>query len=193
VRDAIGPERTLVIDAVGGWDADTAISRLRELAGCAIAWVEQPTVAGDHTAMARVKVETGCRMIADDSCFTLVEARELIHNRCCDAFSLYPGKNGGIRKAREIADLARAHGLLCTVGSNGEGDVGTAAAGHLCISSDAFDLELLPGDLCSPAIYEFSVVTTPVPIRGPVTTLTEAAGLGVEIDWVTVRANPARR
>lgn len=193
VRDAIGPGCALVIDAVGGWDADTALACLRTLEACEIAWVEQPTVAGDYTALARVKAQCGRRVVADDGCFSDVEARELILHSCCDAISLYPGKNGGIRKAREIADLLHSHGLICTIGSNGESDVGTSAAGHLCLSSQAFDLERLPGDLRAPEALEFPIVTNPLAIVGPMTTVPATPGLGVDIDWAAVRANPARR
>jgi len=41
--------------------------------------------------------------MADDMCFNLVHAQELIRNQACDLISVYPGKNGGIRKSREIA------------------------------------------------------------------------------------------
>jgi muconate cycloisomerase len=187
VRRAIGDDCELVVDAVGGWDAETAIACIRALADCKVAWVEQPTVAGDYTAMARVKAQTGAHIVADDGVFTFVEARELIEFGCCEAFSLYPGKNGGIRKARQIADLAATHGLRCTIGSNGETDIGTAAAAHLCIGSQAFDLDALPGDLRGPKAFEIPVVTDPLRIEGATTTLRNAPGLGVDVDWATVR------
>ena len=34
--------------------------------------------------------------MADDMCFNLVHAQELIRNEACDLISVYPGKNGGI-------------------------------------------------------------------------------------------------
>ena len=73
--------------------------------------------------------------MADDICFNLVHARELVRNECCDVISVYPGKQGGIRKARQIVDFAAAHGVACSIGSNLELDVATAAMAHLVVAS----------------------------------------------------------
>ena len=55
------------------------------------------------------------------------DALECIRHEACDVISLYPGKNGGIRKAWEIAALAEEHGVACSIGSNLELDVAAAA------------------------------------------------------------------
>src|SRR5262249_19570480 len=97
VRDAVGPEIAIVIDANCGWDADTAIHCCRELKSCRLALVEQPTPDGDYDAMARVRRAIDAPVMADDICFDLVHARELLRHEACDVISVYPGKNGGIR------------------------------------------------------------------------------------------------
>lgn len=186
VREVIGPERALVIDANCGWDADTAIHCLRELADCNIAVMEQPTPDGDYEQIARVRRESGVRVMADDMCFNLVHAKELIRNQGCDLISVYPGKNGGIRKAREIVQLAEQHGVGCTIGSNLEWDVATAAMGHLIVATPNLRVEEYPGDLHGPAYYEQRIVKEPLPIVGPVTTISDRPGLGVEVDWELV-------
>ncbi len=188
VREVIGPARKLVIDANCGWDADTAIRCLRELADCRIAIMEQPTPDGDYEQMARVRREAGgVKVMADDMCFNLVHAKELIRNQACDLVSVYPGKNGGIRKSREIVEFAERHGVPCTIGSNLEFDVATAAIGHLIVATPNLRVEEYPGDIHGPAYYEFRIVHEPLSIAGPVTTLTNRPGLGVEVDWALVR------
>jgi muconate cycloisomerase len=187
VREVIGPGRKLVIDANCGWDADTAIRCLRELADCHIAIMEQPTADGDYEQIARVRREGGVKVMADDMCFYLVHAKELIRNRACDLISVYPGKNGGIRKSREIVQLAERHGVSCTIGSNLEFDVATAAMGHLIVATSNLRVEEFPGDIHGPAYYEFRIVKEPLEIAGPVTTITSRPGLGVEVDWPLVR------
>jgi muconate cycloisomerase len=161
VRDAIGPDCALVIDATGGWGAEEAIACITALADCDLAFVEQPTRAGDYGALARVRAKTGCRVIADDGCFDLVHAHELARQRCCDALSVYPGKNGGLRKAKEIVEFAAGEGLPCTIGSNLEWDVATAAMGHLVVACDNLRVETIPGDMEGPAHY-----TVPTSTRG---------------------------
>ena len=61
VRETIGPDIALTIDANGGWDIDTAIRCIRELEPCHLDLVEQPIPAGDYTGLARVRKETGER------------------------------------------------------------------------------------------------------------------------------------
>jgi muconate cycloisomerase len=187
VREVIGLDRKLVIDANCGWDADTAIRCVRELAAARVDLVEQPTPDGDYASIARVRRECGVSVMADDMCFNLVHAQELIRNSACDLISVYPGKNGGIRKSRGIAELAQRHGVGCTIGSNLEFDVATAAMGHLIVATPNLQVEEWPGDIHGPAYYETRIVKEPLSISGPVTTITNRPGLGVEVDWGLVR------
>ncbi|MBS0265897.1 MAG: muconate cycloisomerase [Planctomycetes bacterium] len=189
VRDTIGPERRIVIDANCGWDADTAIRCVNALADCRIALVEQPTPDGDYAAIARVRREIQPPVMADDMCFNLVHARELIRNQGCDVVSLYPGKNGGIRKSREIAEFCAAHGVACSIGSNLEWDLATAAMGHLIVATPNLQVEKYPGDMLGPEYHEVRIAKNPLDIRGPVVTITDRPGLGVDVDWETVKAH----
>jgi muconate cycloisomerase len=125
--------------------------------------------------------------MADDMCFNLVHAQELIRNEACDLISVYPGKNGGILKSRRIVEFAEARGVGCTIGSNLEFDIATAAMGHLIVATPNLRVEDYPGDIHGPAYYESRIVKEPLAISGPVITLTDRPGLGVEVDWTLVR------
>ncbi len=190
VREAIGPRPDLVIDANCGWDADTAIHCIRALEECRLVLVEQPTPDGDYAAMARVRKAIQPPVMADDACFNLIHAQELIRNECCDVLSLYPGKNGGIAKSLAIARLAAEHGIACTIGSNLEWDVATAAMGHLVVACENFQVERLPGDMLGPSYHELRIVKNPLHIEGPFTTIPDSPGLGVDVDWDLVAVNP---
>jgi muconate cycloisomerase len=192
VRDEIGPDRRLVIDANCGWDADTAIYCINALRDCRISLVEQPTPDGDYAAIARVRREVEPPVMADDMCFNLVHARELIRNEGCDVISLYPGKNGGIRKSKEIAEFAAANGVACSVGSNLEWDVGTAAMGHLVVGCANMQVEKFPGDMLGPEYHEVRIAKNSLSIEGPVVTITDRPGLGIDVDWDIVQAHSLR-
>jgi muconate cycloisomerase len=125
--------------------------------------------------------------MADDMCFNLVHAKELIRNQACDLISVYPGKNGGIRKSREIALYSELHSVGCTIGSNLEFDVATAAMGHLIVATPNMRVEEWPGDIHGPAYYETRIVKEPLSIEGPLTTITDRPGLGIEVDWEVVK------
>jgi muconate cycloisomerase len=187
VRETIGPSVALTVDANCGWDADTAIRALRTLDDCQLALVEQPTTDGDFTALSRVRRAIAAPILADDICFDLADARELVANNACDAISVYPGKNGGLRRSLAIVDYAARHGVACSIGSNLELDVATAAMGHLVVGAVNVQVERYPGDALGPSYHEFSVVREPLEIDGPWVTVPDRAGLGVEVDWQLVR------
>lgn len=182
VRETIGPQLSLTIDANGGWDVPTAIRCIQQLADCNLSIVEQPIPPGDYTGLSQVRRETGARILADESCFDLIHAQELIRHGCCDAISLYPGKNGGIRKAQEIAELAGQHGIACSIGSNLEWDIGTAAMAHFIVATPNLQVDRYPGDLLGPDYHEASIARNPLKIDGPFTTITSAPGLGIDVD-----------
>lgn len=187
VRAAIGSQVELMVDANGGWDADTALQALAGMADCQLCWVEQPTPREDYTGLAHVRRQCGLPILADESCFELGHARELVARGACDAITVYPGKNAGLNKSRAIVDFAAAHGIPCTIGSNLELDVATAAMAHQVVASTNIAVERLPGDVLGPAYHEFSVVKNPVAIDGPWVTAPTGPGLGVDVDWQLVR------
>ncbi len=131
---------------------------------------------------------TECKVdsTAGGSCFDETEARELFEQGCCDALSLYPGKQGGIAKARRIAALAEEHGIPCTIGSNLEWDIGAAAMLHFIVATPNMQVERYPGDCLGPFYHEFSIARNPLRVEGPFTTLGNGPGLGIDVDWDVV-------
>jgi len=71
--------------------------------------------------------------------------------------------------------------------SNLEFDIATAAMGHLIVATPNMKVEEWPGDIHGPAYYETRIVKEPLSIKGPITTITDRPGLGVEVDWQLVR------
>lgn len=187
VRRAIGGDVELTIDANGGWSFDQALDVLPQIADCDIAIVEQPVPRGDYSGMKRLREQLGIKILADESCFDQSQLLELIDRGCCDAVTLYPGKQGGIARAARMAALAGQGGIPCTIGSNLEWDVGAAAMMHFVVSSPNVRIESIPGDCLGPSYHEFSIVKNPLTIDGPFTSLPIGPGLGVEVDWDLVQ------
>jgi L-alanine-DL-glutamate epimerase-like enolase superfamily enzyme len=192
VREVAGPNPDLVIDANCGWDAATAIAAVKELDDCNVGLFEQPTPDGDYAAIAEVRRAIKPLVMADDMCFNLIHAKELVRNAGCDVISVYPGKNGGIRKSKEIVEFSATHGIACSIGSNLEWDIGTAAMCHLAVACPNLQLERFPGDILGPDYHEFSIARNPIAIQGPIVTITDRPGLGVDVDWELVRKNVLR-
>ncbi|MBL8819145.1 MAG: muconate cycloisomerase [Planctomyces sp.] len=189
VRKVIGPDLTLTVDANGGWTEEEARECLTQLEDQRIELVEQPLCRGNYTGLRKLRKDLGIRILADESCFDEIEARELILQECCDAITLYPGKQGGIRRACRMAALAEQHSIPCTIGSNLEWDIAAAAMMHFIVASQNVQVESIPGDCLGPSYHEFSIVTDPLRIEGPFTTISSAPGLGINVDWKRVEQN----
>ena len=186
VREAIGDEYEIVIDANCGYDADMAIQVAEELDDCNVALFEQPTPRDDYAGLARVRDAIDAEVMADDICFDLNQARECLRNNACDVISVYPGKNAGIRQSMEIASLTADRGVACSIGSNLELDIASAAMCHLVVAHENLVVEKYPGDIMGPDYHSVSVVKEPLVIDGPTIAITDRPGLGVEVDWRVV-------
>jgi muconate cycloisomerase len=184
VREAIGPQIKLGIDANGGWPtAEIAVTTIRRICRVAeIAFAEQPVPAGDHEEMASVRRQIDVPVIADESLYTLADARALVRAKACDIFSVYIGKAGGIGPARQIADFAAENGIACTIGSNLELGIGSAAMLHLGLAHRAIKPDDYPCDIIGPHYYEDEILATPLTLAGGRALPTEGPGLGVEIE-----------
>jgi muconate cycloisomerase len=147
-----------------------------------VALFEQPTRRGDHRAMAEVRRRSGVPIMADESVFTLRDALEVIRAGAADVMSLYPGKHGGMRPMQAIARLAESEGILCTIGSNLEREVATAAMAHVTLATPNVRCERFPGDLIGPVYFEQPLSHPPLRYAGDRLLVPESAGLGVVVD-----------
>jgi muconate cycloisomerase len=184
VRDAVGRKAKLGVDANGGWPTpQVAIETVNRLCDeCGIYFAEQPLPAGDHDALAEVRRNVAVPIIADESIYTLDDAKMLARAEAADVFSIYVGKAGGIGPAREIAAFAQAAGIACTIGSNLELGVGSAAMIHLALSAPGIDADAYPCDIIGPMFYEDDVLAEPLEITGGSARVHERPGLGVALN-----------
>jgi muconate cycloisomerase len=184
VRHAVGAQTRLGVDANGGWRtpqiAIDCIQRLHDK--CGIYFAEQPVPAGDPQAMAEVRRHVSVPIIADESVYTLDDAIALARAEAADVFSIYIGKAGGIAPARRIADFAHSAGLQCTIGSNLEMGVASAAMIHLALATPAIDADAYPCDIIGPMFYEDEILSQSLPITGGSARPLERPGLGVSLN-----------
>ncbi len=181
VREAVGPNTWLSVDANGGYTVEQAVWAAARLEKLDVALFEQPTRRGDHRAMAEVRRRSGIPIMADESVFTPLDALEVIRHDAADVLSLYPGKHGGIRATQQIAKLAEAAGIPCTIGSNLEREVATAAMAHVTVCTANIQCERFPGDLIGPVYYEESLSREPLRYRADRLWVPDGPGLGVTV------------
>ncbi|WP_127588700.1 mandelate racemase/muconate lactonizing enzyme family protein [Paenibacillus koleovorans] len=182
VRAAVGPDIKLGVDANGGWSPRVAVQTIRRLMEADIYFAEQPVQALDMAWMADVRSQVAVPVIADESLYTLQDAMALVRAGAADVLSVYIGKGGGIGPARKVAAVAEAAGLTCTVGSNLELGVASAAMIHLAMATPGIGAEEYPCDILGPFFYADMLLADPLPIVGGQARPHEKPGLGVELD-----------
>jgi muconate cycloisomerase len=182
VRNAIGPDVRLGVDANGGWSPRVAIQTIRRLYEYDIYFVEQPVPSLDVAWLADVRQQVQVPIIADESVYSLQDAMAIVRAGAADVLSIYIGKGGGIGPARKIAAVAEAAGLTCTVGSNLELGIASAAMIHVAMATPAIGAEDFPCDILGPFLYEDDLLTEALPILGGMARPFERPGLGVNLN-----------
>ena len=178
VRDAVGHDVRLRLDANQGWTPREAVQVIRALedAGVYVEFVEQPVAAADLDGLGWVTSRVDTAVMADESVFGVRDLVEVIRRRAADMVNVKLAKCGGLTAARTLLDLARAHGLGTMVGSMMETHIGVGAAASLVAAygtTAVSDLDAAWWAATSPVIgglvYDQATVVLP---SGP--------GLGIE-------------
>jgi L-alanine-DL-glutamate epimerase-like enolase superfamily enzyme len=185
VREAVGNEAVLWVDANGGYDAGEAIRVLRRLERFDVALAEQPVPRWDVEGMKRTTLSTDIKIVADEGIFTSHDA--LLHARehAADIFNLKLPKMGGFTEAKRVAHIAEAAGIPCLVGNMHELGIGIAAGLHLCASTA---IASLPSELCGFLLYTTDVLRDPFEVTNGFLPVPTGPGLGVDVDWEKVQS-----
>ncbi|MFC0524693.1 mandelate racemase/muconate lactonizing enzyme family protein [Pontibacillus salicampi] len=135
IRQALGKEFPLIVDANQGWNAQEAIAFARQVENCDISLLEQPVPAMNYEDLKKVKESISIPISADESLFSKYDALRLINMKAVDVFSIKVSKHGGIYKTKEIMKLAEAFHIPCLMNSMIEGGITQAASLHLGLSA----------------------------------------------------------
>jgi L-alanine-DL-glutamate epimerase-like enolase superfamily enzyme len=185
IREGIGPNHPLSIDANQGWHtADAAIAVLQALAPYHIAHCEEPIARHLFMDLSRVSAASPIPIMADESCGDEHDAARLIQLSACPQFNIKLGKSSGLHRAQKIVNLGAAAGMTLQVGGFMESRLGMTAAAHLALTSDA----IRHCDFDTPLMY------TEDPVIGGIRYLSkgvievpETPGLGAIIDEAYLR------
>ena len=134
IREAIGPDPGIWLDANEGYRANEALRLIRSLRDFGITWVEQPVPRWDVEGLRYLRDRVGVPIIADESVFNAQDALRLVREQAADLFVLKLMKCGGLYPALGIASIAEAAGIDCVVIQTIETGIGTSAAVHLALA-----------------------------------------------------------
>lgn len=152
VRQAIGPDYQIRIDANQAWTPKQAVRILNQMQdkGLDIEFVEQPVAARDFEGMKYVTERSHVPVLADESVFSPDDALKIMQMGAADLVNIKLMKCGGIYNALKIASAAEVYGVECMIGCMLEAKISVNAAVHLaCARQIITKIDLDGPVLCS--------------------------------------------
>jgi L-alanine-DL-glutamate epimerase-like enolase superfamily enzyme len=182
VREAVGPDFHLRIDANAGYDADTSIKLAKMVAPYKLQLFEQPVPEDDLPGMVRVRREAnalGLPVMADESVTDHASLIRIIKADAADIVKVKIMKQGGFLNTRRMIATAEAAGIRCVVGHGFGLGVNTMAEIMLAATS----ANVIDGlESVGPLKMTDDIITRKIDISSGSLALPGGPGLGVTLD-----------
>jgi o-succinylbenzoate synthase len=184
VREALGPDPHIRVDANGAWDVEKATRTLAELEQHDIELVEQPVETLEQAAA--VAASTSIPIAGDESVESRADAERAKEVGACRLAGLKISKVGGPEAAVEIAEVLPSY-----MSSALDGPVGIAAAAQVAQTLEASEGggPGLAHGLATQLLFAVTVASVECELRGDMLHPPEGPGLGVEIDEDALQAH----
>lgn len=179
VRNAIGDDIGLMIDANNAWTAGEAAKFIQDAEQYNLLCFEEPTIADDYEGLAYVRSKTNIPLATGEHEYTKYGVRDLILNKSVDILQVDVSRCGGITEMLKINGIAQAWNLRFAPHC-----IDLVSAHVLSASSNGMILERLRAE---DGIMEAVFPDAPKPINGMLT-LTDKPGLGLDADWELLKA-----
>ena len=178
VRDAVGPDIKLLIDANNCWDAATAVQFANTVRECGIFFMEEPVFADDIPGLARFKRGTDIPLATGEHEYTKFGARDLVLAEAADVVQLDGARAGGYTEMLKIAAITQAWNLKF--------------APHAMENIHLHLVSAVPNALFLERLFLFEEVTAgvfkdaPKPVDGFMS-IPDLPGLGLELEMDFIR------
>ena len=184
VREAVGPDIDLMVDANMTYDRRGALILAKELQQLGVRWLEEPIMSRSltqyvafHSWLAdRVEIP----LAGGESLLTRYEYVDLLSRLPFDYIQPDAASVGGISELKRVADMASAWNLQCVphIGCSSGTGIGLAAALQVILSCD--NTPLVEVDAYGGIGWD-GFLTQPLTVQDGFLSATEAPGIGVEV------------
>lgn len=179
VRDMVGPEIAIKVDANQGWRTPgVAMAAIRGMMPSLPAYIEQPVLWWDMEGLAEVRRQTGVTIMIDEGCHGPRDMLRAISLRAADLVNIKLMKCGGIGNALKMNAIAETAGIAAQIGTMVESSIASAAGLHAAITMANVRTVEMGGPLMlaedigdAASWYQHDTVTVP-----------ETPGLGITVD-----------
>ena len=195
LREAIGPDIKLMVDANQSYNAASAIRIGERLADLDVYWFEEPVSTLDADSCLQVKAKLPMAIAGGEALRTRYEFRNPLQRGCFDIIQPDVGNVGGISEMRNVAMMANSLGVQVNPHVWGS-SIMIAATLHVASTLPICPPARNPQPYVQEPVMEFD--RTPSAIRdelcdvvfdqaGSYVTVPMTPGLGVEVDEKTLR------
>lgn len=186
VREAIGPDTLLMVDANHCYNVPQAISIGRELQKLDVYWFEEPISPEDLDGYVEISRSLDMAIAGGENEFTKFSFRSILEKRAMDIIQPDVCAAGGITECKKIAALAQASGIQCVPHAWGTA-IGLAATMHFLASLPFCPPCLVPvhpmleyEQTFNPFRDELS--STPLTHKNGIVKVPTGPGLGIDIN-----------
>ncbi|SFV71733.1 L-alanine-DL-glutamate epimerase [hydrothermal vent metagenome] len=178
IHASIDKNISLRLDANQGWTAKESVSVLHALEDKEIIaeFIEQPVHAHDIKGLKYIKERVQTPVLADESIFSLRDARYILEEDAVDYVNIKLAKTAGISQALKLVDLAKEFETKCMIGCMLEGPIAVSAAVHVA-SAKADIITMI--DLDAVSLLASHPVQTSIVFDESKILLSDEVGLGV--------------
>ena len=186
VREAVGDEMELLIEAHGRFDVPTSLTIARELAQFKPMWLEEPVPPDNLEALKTVKDRSPVPISAGERLYTRWDYRGLFDHNAADFIQPDVSHAGGISELVKIAAEAESR-YIPFAPHNPSGPVANAATLHVAAVCPNF---CILESMFSDVIWRADVCNEQLTFQDGKLQIPEKPGLGIEIDEQACLAHP---
>lgn len=135
IRQAIGFDLPIRIDANQGWSYEGAIEALQGLEAYKIQFCEQPMRTYNDHLLSELRTQTIIPIMADESVYNHHDADRICRTDGCDYINIKFSKSSGINEALKIQNVASEYNIPCMIGGMLESRLALAAKVHFAYTA----------------------------------------------------------
>jgi galactonate dehydratase len=188
VREAVGPQVEILIDAHGLYNVPTAIRLATRLAAYNIHWFEEPCPPESYHALQQVREQVPTRICVGERLHTRFEFVPIFERRLADFVMPDVTWTGGITELKKIATMAEAYYIPISP-HDASGPINVLAGAHVALNVPNFyklEARRVQFDFYNAFLSE------PLVVRDGDLIVPERPGLGVSLNPEYLRANEVR-
>ncbi len=179
LRQALGPQAKIRIDANGAWSVAQATRYLTQFDRHDIDFAEQPVRQDPVRNMAELRQRVSVPLAANEGLWRTADVWEVIRARAADVLCFSSNWVGTLGHFHRLSHAAADEGLHVCRHTHGELGLMAAASHQLCLTLP----NLVEGNQQTAAMMEDDILTQPLPIaNSPNWGIPDGPGLGVEVD-----------